>query len=85
MAPLIYSVFAGTMTSSENFWIQMCVRETRKAGIPGIRNNPLTDALELVSVTRSSTEVHSFVAETIATSSFSGSSWTQTCVREMAG
>ena len=46
---------------------------------------PLT-ALEFVSISRSSgsTEVQSFVAETIA-SSFSGSSWKQMRVREMRG
>ena len=48
-----------------------------------IRIYPLTAALEFVSITRSSTEVHSFVVETIGTSSISGSSWTQKCVREM--
>ena len=50
-----------------------------------IRTYPLTAALEFVSITRSSTEVHSFVVEAIVTSSISGSSWTQKCVREMAG
>jgi hypothetical protein len=43
--------------------------------------NPLTAAL--ASITRSSTEVYSFVAETIA-SSFSGSSWTQLNVKKFA-
>ena len=43
----------------------MCQRDGR------IRNDSLTAALEFVSITRSSSEVHSFVAETIA-SSFSG-------------
>ena len=48
--------------------------------------DPLTAAaLEIVSRPRSSTELHSFVAETVTTSSFSGSSWTQMSIREMAG
>ena len=47
-----------------------------------IRINPLTAALGFVSITRSSTEV---VAETIATSSISGSSWTDVFQRELAG
>ena len=52
-----------------------------------IRIYPLTAALELVSITRSSTEVGkevgSFVVEVIGTSSISGSSWTQKYVREI--
>ena len=48
-----------------------------------IRIYSLTAALEFVSMTRSSTEVRSFVVETIGTSSISGSSWAQRCVREM--
>ena len=39
-----------------------------------MRNNPLTAALGFVSITRiarSSTEIHSLVAETVATTSFS--------------
>ena len=48
-----------------------------------IRIYPLTAALELVSITRSSTEVRSFVVEAIGTSSISGSSWTQKYVREI--
>ena len=47
--------------------------------------DPLT-ALEFVSITRCSTEIlQSFVAETIAASSFSGTSWAQMYLREMAG
>ena len=49
-----------------------------------IRINPLTAALEFDSITRSSTEVHSFVAETIATSSCSGISWMQLIVKKFA-
>ena len=48
-----------------------------------IKIYPLTAALEFVSITRSSTEEHSFIVEAIGTSSISGSSWTQKCVREM--
>ena len=47
-----------------------------------IRKDPLTAALEYVSITRPSTEVHSLVAETVA-SSFSGS-WTQLIVKRFA-
>ena len=67
---VIYFAVVG-MTSrgvSDDFWIQMCQRDGR------IQINPLTAALEFVSVSRSSKEVHSFVAETIAKGSFSGSS-----------
>ena len=50
----------------------------------GIRIYSLTAALELVTIVRrSSTEVNSFVVETIGTSSISGSSWAQKYVREM--
>ena len=45
-----------------------------------IRINPLTAALEFVSIIRSSTKVHSFVVERIASLWFSGSSWTKMCV-----
>ena len=48
-----------------------------------IRIYSLTAALELISITRSSTEVRSFVVETICTSSISGSSWMQKYSREM--
>ena len=48
-----------------------------------IRIYSLTAGLEFVSITRSSTEVHSFVVEAIGTSSISGSSWSQKYVREM--
>ena len=44
--------------------------------------NALTATLEFVSITRSSTEVRSFVAETIATSSCSGSSWMHLIVKK---
>ena len=43
----------------------------------------LTATLEFVSITRSSTEVPSLVAETFA-SSFSGSSWKQIIVKKFA-
>ena len=51
-----------------------------------MRNNPLTAALGFVSITRiarSSTEIHSLVAETVATTSFSvtDGSWTQSIVK----
>ena len=53
-----------------------------------MRNNPLTAALEFVSITciaRSSTEIHSLVAETVATSfSVTGGSWTQLIVKRFA-
>ena len=78
---VIYFVVVG-MTSlgfSDNFWIHMCVREMERL-IHWI--NPLT-ALEFVSLTWSSTDVYSFVAETIA-SSFSGSFWTQLVVKTFA-
>ena len=62
--------------------------------IPGFRcvsekledkNNPLTAALEFVSITRSSSEVHSLVAEMVACSfSGTGSSWTQLIVKNFA-
>ena len=48
-----------------------------------IRINPLTAALGFVLITRSSTEVHSFVAEKVV-SSISGSSWTQLIVKKSA-
>ena len=81
---MIYCAVEGTTSRwlSEVIWIQMCVRE--KVRIPSIWINPLTAALEIVSITRSSTGVRSFVAETIAISSFSGRScqWTQMCQRD---
>ena len=46
-----------------------------------IRINLLTDALEFVSITRSSTKVYSFVVETIDCS-FLGSSWMQLIVKK---
>ena len=50
-----------------------------------MRNNPLTAAFEFVSITRiarSSTEIHSLVAEMVATSfSVTGDSWTQLIVK----
>ena len=50
-----------------------------------MRKNPLTAALEFVSITRiarSSTEIHSLVAETVATSfSVTDGSWTQSIVK----
>ena len=53
-----------------------------------MKNNPLTAALEFVSITRiarSSTEIHSLVAETVATSfSGIGGSWTQLIVKRFA-
>ena len=53
-----------------------------------MRNNPLTAVLEYVSITRiarSSTEIHSLVAETVATSfSVTGGSWTQLIVKRFA-
>ena len=53
-----------------------------------MRNNPLTAALEFVSITRiarSSTEIHSLVAETVATSfSGTGGSCTQSIVKRLA-
>ena len=53
-----------------------------------MRNNPLTAALEFVSIARiarSSTEIHSFVAETVATSfSVTDVSWTQLIVKKFA-
>ena len=62
---------------SDDSWIQMCVRDWR------VSNNPLTAALEFI--TRSSTEVHSLVAETVATSfSGFGGSWTQLVVKNFA-
>ena len=63
-AAMIYCAVVG-ITSSDDSWIQMCVRETRKAGTPTIKINPLTAALGFVSVIRSFTAVHSFVVETI--------------------
>ena len=49
------------------------------------KNNPLTAALEFVSITRSSSEVHSLVAEMVACSfSGTGSSWTQLIVKKFA-
>ena len=81
---VIYFAVEGMISRglSDDSWIQMCVRE-----MGGKELISLTAALEFVSITRSFTEVHSFVAETIATSSFSGSFWTHMCVRdsEMAG
>ena len=67
-----YFVFVGTTFwgFSDNFWIQMCVRGVGRTWI-----KPLT-ALEVVSVTRFSTDVFFFVPETVV-SSFSGNSWTQ--------
>ena len=60
----------------------MCQRDGR------IRNNRLTAALEFVSITRiarSSTEIHSFVAETVATSfSVTDGSWTQLIVKRFS-
>ena len=57
----------------------MCQRDGR------VRNNPLTAALEFVSITRSSTEVHSLVAERVPTSfSDIGGSWTQLVVKNFA-
>ena len=57
----------------------MCQRDGR------IRNNRLTAALEFVSITRiarSSTEIHSLVAETVATSfSVADGSWTQSIIK----
>ena len=70
---VIYFAVVG-MTSrgfSDDSWIQMCVREM--GGYTSI--NPLTAALIFVSITSSSTEVNTFVAETI--SCCSGRSWTQ--------
>ena len=64
---------------SDDSWIQMYVRDET------IRNDRLTAALEFVSITRiarSSTVIHSLVAETVATS-FSGS-WTQLIVKRFA-
>ena len=80
-AAIIYCAVVG-MTSrgiSDDFWIQMCVIRQE---FPGI--NPLTVASEFVSITRSSAESQSFVAEIIA-NPFSDSSWVQMCVREMGG
>ena len=50
-----------------------------------IKTNPLTSALEFVSITRSSREAYSSVGETIA-SPFpdTGSSWTQLIVKNFA-
>ena len=57
----------------------MCQRDGR------IRNDRLTAALEFVSMTRSSTEAHSFVVETVARSfSGTGSSLTQLFVKKFA-
>ena len=66
---------------SDDFWIQMYVRDKRR-----IRIDPLTVALEFLSISRlsGSTEVHSSIAEIIAGSLPVGSC-KQTCVREMAG
>ena len=76
---VIYFIVVGTTSSGvpDDFWIQMCVRE-----LAGCKINPLT-ALESVSITRSSTDVFSFVSVTIATS-FSGSFWTQLVVKKFA-
>ena len=76
---VIYFAVVG-MTSrgfSDDSWIQMCVREM--GGYTRI--NPLTAALIFVSITSSSTEVNTFVAETI--SCCSGRSWTQFFVKNI--
>ena len=76
---VIYFAVVG-MTSrgfSDDSWIQMCVREM--GGYTRI--NPLTAALIFVSMTSSSAEVNTFVAETI--SCCSGRSWTQFFVKNI--